>query len=107
MSRVNDCIVVFITTSSTDEANLIASELISKKAAACVNVIPINSIFSWKGKVEKAKEILLTVKTRNKLFKKLEFIVRKCHSYEVPEIIALPIVAGSRDYLDWIRESTK
>ncbi len=103
----NDYIVVFVTASSVKQAGIIAKELVSQKAAACVNTTEIDSLFAWRAKVEKTKEILLVVKSQRKLFKKIEKIVRKFHNYEVPEIIALPIIAGHKAYLDWINESTK
>ena len=99
----SDYIVVFITAGSSDEAEKIAGELVNKKIAACVNVIPeVKSVFSWKGRMEKANELLLVVKTKSSLFKDVVELVKKIHKYEVPEIIALPIVEGSKDYLEWI-----
>ncbi len=107
MARVDDYIVVFVIASSVKQAGIIAKELVIQKAAACVNTAGIDSLFIWRSKVEKTKEILLIVKSQRKLFRKIEKIVRKFHSYEVPEIIALPIIAGHKPYLDWINESTK
>ena len=107
MSRTDDYIVVFVTANSVKQAGVIAKELLTQKAAACVNTLGVDSLFTWKSKLEKTKEILLIVKSQRKLFKKIEKIVRKFHSYEVPEIIALPIVAGHKPYLDWINESTR
>ena len=66
----------------------------------------VDSVFTWKGKLEKAAEVLLIIKSRRKLFKKLVSLVTKYHSYEVPEIVAVPIVAGYKPYLDWIKDST-
>ena len=107
MAKADDYIVVFVTATSVKQAGIIAKELVSQKAAARVNTTGIDSLFIWKSKVEKTKEILLIVKSQRKLFKKIEKIVRKFHSYEVPEIIALPIIAGNKPYLDWINESTR
>ncbi len=107
MAKSDDYIVVFITVNSVKQAGIIAKELISQKAAACVNTSGVDSLFSWKAKIQKTKEILLIVKSKRKLFKKIEKVVREFHSYEVPEIIALPIIAGHKPYLDWIDESTK
>jgi len=99
-------IVVFITVSSLVEARKITSVLLSKKLAACVNIIKgVDSNFIWQGKVDKAKEYLLIVKTKFSRFNKLENHVRKIHSYEVSEIIALPIVCGNKKYLKWIGDS--
>lgn len=107
MAKSDEYIVVFITVNSVKQAGVISKELLSQKAAACVNTAGVDSLFSWKSKIEKTKEILLIVKSKRKLFKKIEKIVRQLHTSEVPEIIALPIVAGHKSYLDWINESTK
>ncbi len=107
MPKADDYIVVFVTAGSIKQAGVIATELLKQKAAACVNTAGIDSLFTWKSKIEKTKEILLIVKSQRKLFRKIEKIVRKFHSYEVPEIIALPVIAGHKPYLDWINESTK
>ena len=100
-------LVVFITTSSYEEARKIADVLVSQRKAACVNIVPkVNSLFRWKGKIEDAEESLLVVKTRAKLFSDVVTTVKGIHSYEVPEIIALPIVEVNPDYLQWINEET-
>jgi periplasmic divalent cation tolerance protein len=100
-------IVVFITTSSEDEAVKIARSLVESRLAACVNISKdIRSIYSWQGNIEDDQEVLMVVKTRSKLFDALSIKVREVHSYDVPEIIALPIVKGSSDYLNWIKEAT-
>jgi periplasmic divalent cation tolerance protein len=101
-------IVVLITTGSQEEARRIGDALISQKKAACVNIVPqINSLFWWEGKVEDDRESLLLVKTRAELFTEVVNAVKSIHSYDMPEIIALPIVKGSQDYLKWIGEETK
>ncbi len=101
-------IVAFVTCSSKKEAMLIANKLLNKKLAACVNIIEgLSSFFWWKGTVDKAAESLLIIKTVKNNFGKIEKTVKKLHSYDVPEIIALPIVAGSRSYLKWIDDSIK
>lgn len=102
----NDYIVVFVTASCQEEADLLRKKLIENKLAACVNTTGVNSLFSWKGNVESEDEVLLIVKTKYALYEKLETLIRENHSYEVPEIIALPIVAGSKPYLDWIDQNT-
>ncbi len=89
------------------EARKIAKELVSRKLAACVNILPrVESIYTWKGKAEISREALLTVKSRKSLFGKIEKAVKGLHSYECPEIIAFPIADGNKDYLKWIEEST-
>ncbi|MDD5432333.1 MAG: divalent-cation tolerance protein CutA [Candidatus Omnitrophica bacterium] len=96
-------VVVFVTASSKKEAECIADGLISKKLAACVNIIDgVSSIFTWQGKVDKAKESLLIIKSKKSNMPKIIKLVKSLHSYEVPEIIALPIVSGEEKYLRWI-----
>lgn len=104
---VSKYIVIFITTPSYEEAHKISEALVSQKKAACVNIVPkVNSIFNWKDKLEESEESLLIVKTRTKLFQDVVTLVKWLHSYEVPEIIALPIIEGNPDYLEWINEET-
>ena len=101
-------IVVLITASSTEEARKLGKTLVQEKFAACVNVIPeIISIFNWHGEVCEEGEVLMIVKTSGKKFSALEKKIKEEHSYEVPEIIALPIVAGSKEYLNWIQKETR
>ena len=106
---MTDKIVVLVTCGSRKEARKIARALVDRRLAACVNQVgaPAQSVYRWKGKVETAKEFLLVIKTTKERFAGLRDAIRGLHSYEVPEIIALPIVEGSRAYLDWIRESVK
>ncbi len=100
-------IVVYVTAPNEDEAAGIARALVEAKLAACVNIISnIRSIYRWQGNLEDDSEVLMIIKTRKELFDSLKTEVKKLHSYEVPEIIALPISLGSEDYLKWIREST-
>ncbi len=100
-------IVVLITAKDREEAQKIAKALIKKREAACVNIIPaVNSHFWWKDKLEAADESLLIVKTRESLLPEVIKTVKKIHSYRLPEIIALPIIGGSRDYLEWIDSET-
>ena len=100
-------IVVFITASSEDEAVKIARALVEARLAGCVNIIKnVRSIYSWQGKIEDEKEVLMIAKTRQKLFNALVKKVKELHSYTVPEIIAMPIVEGSADYLKWLKEAT-
>ena len=106
---MTDKIVVLVTCGSAKEARRIARALAEARLAACGNVIeaPMRSIYRWKGKVEAAREYLLILKTSRRRFAALETMVKRLHSYDVPEIIALPIVAGSEDYLHWIDDCTK
>lgn len=100
--------IIFVTCATTGEARSIADAVLKRRLAACANTIDkVNSRFWWRGRIDKARETIVIFKTRTANFTAIEKIVRKLHSYEVPEIIALPIMAGSRDYLNWIEESIK
>lgn len=100
-------IVVYITTANEEEAAKIARALVETKLAACVNIVKnIRSIYTWQDKVEDETEALMIVKTQKKHFGALSAKVKELHSYSVPEIIALPIIEGSGDYLKWLREVT-
>lgn len=100
-------IQVITTISSKAGAEKIAKALIDKRLAACVQIIgPFKSVYRWKGKVEKTTEWALAIKTEGRLYKKLESAVKKIHPYEVPEIIAIPIIKGSKDYLKWLSDET-
>ncbi|MCX7593301.1 MAG: divalent-cation tolerance protein CutA [Fischerella sp.] len=96
--------IVLVTAASSEEAEAIASVLVEAKLAACVNFFPIQSVYTWQGKVQKEQEWQLFIKTDLSQFSSLEAKIRDIHSYQVPEIIALPIVAGSHPYLQWISE---
>ena len=104
---MTDKIVVMVACGSKKEARAIAKYLVSRRLAACVQEIGggIHSTYRWKGKVESAREFLLLIKTTRKRFSAVSEAVRKLHSYEVPEIIALDVRAGSPDYLHWITDS--
>ena len=100
-------IVVYITAPNEAEAAKIAKTLVNEKLAACVNIVKsIRSIYSWQGKIEDDSEVLMIVKTRKELFGRLKDRVKELHNYTVPEIIALPIIEGSEDYLNWVKEET-
>jgi periplasmic divalent cation tolerance protein len=99
--------LVLVMAGSEDEAASIARTLVDERLAACVNIIgPARSIYRWGGAVEDAREYLLLIKTRARLYTKVERRVRELHSYEVPEVVALPFASGSRRYLEWLFEST-
>ena len=102
-----DEIVAFITASNEDEAAKISRALVESRLAGCVNIIRnIRSIYSWQGKIEDEPEVLMIAKTRKPLLDALMKKVKELHSYAIPEIIALPIIGGSEDYLKWLREVT-
>lgn len=101
--ETSDYIVVFITTNTAGEAQRIAALLLEQRQAACVNIIPeVDSRFWWEGQLDSAQESLLVIKTRASRLPEIINLVKGVHSNTVPEIIALPIIGGNQDYLDWI-----
>jgi len=100
--------VVIVTTANREEAEKIAQRLLDEKLIACANIIgPVSSLFWWAGRVERAKEHILLMKSRTDLFEKLSETVKALHSYKVPEIIALPIVKGVSTYMKWLDSCLK
>jgi periplasmic divalent cation tolerance protein len=99
--------LVFVSCANHTQGKLIARSLVEKRLAACVNILrsPIESHYRWKGKVEKARELLLLIKTTASRLGALEREVKRLHSYEVPEFLVLPVVAGSSDYLAWLSDA--
>ena len=98
--------IVLITVGSLEEAEKIAQALVERMLAACVNIVPsITSVYRWQDEVQRDSEALLIVKSRRDVFEHLKRCVKELHSYETPEIIALPIVAGDADYLRWLDSS--
>jgi periplasmic divalent cation tolerance protein len=104
--KLTDFGVVLVTTASETEAENLAIALINERLAACVSIYPIRSLYRWQGQIEKESEWQLVVKTDLKQFEQLSAKIQAIHSYAVPEIIALPIVAGSQSYLDWLATHT-
>lgn len=96
---------VILCTTPFSEAEKIAYPLVEEQLVACVNVANVNSFFKWQGNFEKDKEALLIMKTTTGKIKEVIERIKALHSYEVPEIIALPILDGNPDYLDWVSES--
>ncbi len=103
----SEAIVVLVTCASQREARKIAGALVEKRLAACGNIVgaDVKSIYRWRGRINSARETLLILKTTRKQFAKLEKEIRKLHSYDVPEILAIPVLAGSDPYLKWVVES--
>jgi periplasmic divalent cation tolerance protein len=100
---MTDKIVVFSTASSAEEAEKIARHLVEQRLAACVNVVrEVRSFYRWQGKIEDAAEWLLVIKSSRAHFDALSTALEKLHSYDVPEVIALPVVEGSANYLHWM-----
>jgi|ERR1051325_406849 len=103
---VTDAIVVFMTAASGEEATRLAEMLVGAHLAACVQILPeMESVYRWQGQIERQSEVLLLAKTTKAKFEELEKEVRALHSYETPEIIAVPVTAGSPSYLDWLNAS--
>ena len=101
-------IVLFTTASNSEEAHKIAKVLLSQRKAACVNIVSgVSSLFWWQDKLDSAQENLLIIKTKASLLSQIVTLIREIHSYEVPEIIALPIIGGNQDYLEWIDKEAK
>ena len=101
-----DVILVMTTVADRADAERIAASLVAKHLAACIQVSgPIESTFRWKGQVEVTQEWMCTIKTRRDLYADIEQAIRELHSYEQPEIIAVPVVAGSENYLRWLADS--
>ena len=106
--KSTDKIVIFVTTGSEPEAHKIADMLLTKRKAACVNIVPkVESSFWWQGKLDSARESLLIVKAKASLLPEIVDLVKAAHSYEVPEIIAMPIIGGNKDYLKWIDDEVR
>lgn len=105
---MTDARVVLTTTDSQHEASRIATELVERRLAACVNIIPqIESIYRWEGKMERSSECLLIIKTEASAFDRLRDAIQELHSYDVPECIMLEITHGSETYLQWIKDNTE
>ena len=106
MDNSTEAIVVLMTAGNKDEASRIAELLVDTRLAACVQILPeIESVYRWQGKVQREREVLLLAKTTQMRFGELEKRVRAMHSYETPEIIALPITAASAPYLKWLLDT--
>ena len=105
---MTDKIVVLTTCASEQDAERLAHALVGEQLAACVNVVPqIRSFYRWKGELETAGEFLLIIKTSRDLFDALKLELERLHPYEVPEVLALPIVAGGENYLNWLGQNLR
>jgi periplasmic divalent cation tolerance protein len=101
--RAEDAIVILVTAGNEAEAERIARALVDERLVACVNVLPaVRSFYRWEGRVADDAELLLVIKTRRERFEAVAARVREIHSYDVPEVIALPVLAGSETYLEWL-----
>ena len=105
---MTDKVVVLVTAASRKECRKIAKHLVESKLAACVNITQsIESVYRWEGKISTDKEFQLFIKTTRELFPEIKVAISKIHSYHTPEIICLPIIEGSRNYLQWVGDSVK
>lgn len=105
---MTDALVVITTTETSGEAERLANLLVERELAACVQILPqMTSIYRWQNKIEQAKETLLLIKTTRAAFSQLEAAIKENHTYQTPEIIALPVEAGSDGYLDWLADSIR
>jgi len=101
-------VVIFITTSTEKEAHKIADVLLNQRKTACVNIVArVNSLFWWEDKIDSAQESFLIVKTKASLINEIVKIVKDNHSYDIPEIIALPVIGGNQAYLDWVNHEVR
>jgi periplasmic divalent cation tolerance protein len=99
---MNEHVVILVTASSEVQARRMARKLLTDKLAACVNFIPVDSMFAWKGEIQEEEEVLMIIKSRSEVFDDLMNAIKSIHTYDTPEIIGMPIVLGSDDYLRWI-----
>lgn len=105
---MTEAILVLCTCPSEGVANLLASQLVAQRLAACVNVIPaIHSIYCWQQKIEQSDECQLLIKSRRELFEPLRLFLREHHPYEIPEIMAIPVLLADTDYLTWLQDVTR
>ncbi len=105
---MTEFIQLFTTTEKKDDAELISREIVKKRLAACAQVVgPIKSTYWWKEKIEQTEEWLCIMKSRRHLYEELEKAIKSIHPYEVPEIVAVPIVSGSQSYLEWLEQEVK
>ncbi len=105
---MTDKVVILVTASSPRECRKIARHLVESKLAACVNITqPIRSIYRWEGKVADEKEFLMLIKTTRELFGEIRAAISKLHSYRTPEVVCLPIIDGSPEYLQWVGDAVK
>ena len=105
---MSDALMVFCTCETQEQAGTIARSLVEGRLAACVNILPpLQSIYRWKGAIERADEILLLIKTTGAAFPAVRDRIRELHSYETPEIVGIPISNADDDYLDWLRQQVQ
>lgn len=105
---MTDYVQIMTTVESKEGAEKIATKLLEKRLAACVQIVgPITSTYWWRGKIETAEEWLCLIKSKTGLYEEVERRINEQHTYETPEVLALPVVTGGRAYLDWLKETLK
>ena len=113
MSKINPAsvpaaLLVITTTATAEAAQQLAQQLVERELAACVQIVsPLTSVYRWQGKVEIAAEVLVLIKTTAAAYAALESAIKQLHSYQTPEVVAIPITAGSTDYLTWLQTGVK
>ena len=106
-AKLKPVVVVTTTVAMAAEAKRMAARIVESRLAACVQTMPIRSVYRWKGRMESANEVLLSIKTRSDLAKRLVSFIRELHAYEVPEILVMPVKSGLPAYLEWICRETE
>ncbi|HKQ59784.1 MAG TPA: divalent-cation tolerance protein CutA [Candidatus Polarisedimenticolaceae bacterium] len=102
------CVLVLTTAGSADQADGLAQALVERRLAACVNVVAgVRSTYRWRGVIEREAELLLVIKTVERLFEPVRAAIRELHGYELPEVVCVPLAAGDPDYLRWLEESVR
>ena len=105
-AMAEEALVVLTSVGSPEEADRISVALVNERLAACVNIVGgVKSVYWWKGAITREDELLLVIKTAARLFDRVRLRIKELHRYELPEVIALPLAAGDKDYLAWVRES--
>jgi periplasmic divalent cation tolerance protein len=107
LTEMGEYFIVYVTTESKSEAEALAESLVKDRLVACVNYLPVNSVYTWNSRLEHSSEYLLICKTTKARLKDVESRITAEHSYECPEVISVKIHDGSRDYLKWVEDSTK
>lgn len=108
VSLMTEYVQIVTTVESKEGARKITKKLLEKRLAACVQILgPITSTYWWRGKIEEAEEWLCLIKSKTDLYEEIERAIHELHTYETPEVLALPVVTGSKTYLDWLRETLK
>lgn len=103
----HDHVVVLTTTETADHARELAAKVVEARLGACVQCSEVSSFYLWDGEARQGSETLLVIKTRSALFGALRDFIKEHHTYETPEILALPVVDGSREYLEWVQDNTR